>query len=162
MMRFPMIAGLGLTLTLLSAHAAIAEEFRDAPASDASQFCANVTDDARERRYALKEQELEGLVTQIDARMKALETKRAELEDWQNRREEFSKLATDNLVQIYAKMRPASAAERMEILPIDLSASILAKLSSRQAGVILNEMKTEQAAVITSVMAASSRKKDPS
>jgi flagellar motility protein MotE (MotC chaperone) len=157
-----MIARLGLTLTLLSVHTALGEEIKDAPASDASQFCANVTDDARERRYALKEQELEALVGQIGERMKALETKRAELEEWQKRREEFSKLATENLVQIYAKMRPASAAERMEILPIDLSASILAKLSSRQAGVILNEMRTEQAALITSVMAASSRRKDPS
>jgi flagellar motility protein MotE (MotC chaperone) len=161
-MSFRLIGRLSLAAGLLAAHAVIAEEIRDAAASDAAQFCANVTDDARERRYALKEQDLEALVTQIDARMKALETKRAELEDWQKRREEFSKLATENLVQIYAKMRPASAAERMEILPIDLSASILAKLSSRQAGVILNEMKTEQAALITSVMAAASRRKDPS
>lgn len=162
MMSFRLIGRFSLAAGLLAAHAAAAEEIRDAPASDASQFCANVTDDARERRYALKEQELEGLVAQIDARMKALETKRAELEEWQKRREEFSKLATENLVQIYAKMRPASAAERMEILPTDLSASILAKLSSRQAGVILNEMKTEQAALITSIMAAVSRRKDPS
>jgi flagellar motility protein MotE (MotC chaperone) len=153
---------LGLALSLIAPRAATAEEPGGAPASDASQFCANVTDDARERRYALKEQELEGLVTQIDARMKALEKKRAELEEWQKRREDFSRLATENLVQIYAKMRPAAAAERMEILPADLSASILAKLSSRQAGVILNEMKTEQAALITGVMAASSRRKDPS
>jgi flagellar motility protein MotE (MotC chaperone) len=161
-MRLRAIISLCTAFCLLAANEATAEEVKDAPASDTSQFCANVTDDARERRYALKEQELENLVTQIDARMKALETKRAELEEWQKRREEFSKLATDNLVQIYAKMRPASAAERMEILPTDLSASILSKLSSRQAGVILNEMKTEQAAVITSVMAASSRRKDPS
>jgi flagellar motility protein MotE (MotC chaperone) len=161
-MRLRAISHLCAALVLLAAHPAIAEESTDGSASDASLFCANVTDDARERRYALKEQELEKLVTQIDARMKALETKRAELEEWKKRREEFSTLATDNLVQIYAKMRPASAAERMEILPVDLSASILAKLSSRQAGVILNEMKTEQAALITSVMAASSRRKDPS
>jgi flagellar motility protein MotE (MotC chaperone) len=162
MMSFRIFGTMGLALSLTAAQAAIAEETGKAQASDASQFCANVSDDARERRYALKEQELEALVTQIDSRMKALEKKRAELEEWQKRREEFSKLATENLVQIYAKMRPASAAERMEILPTDLSASILAKLSSRQAGVILNEMKTEQAALITSVMAASSRRKDPS
>jgi flagellar motility protein MotE (MotC chaperone) len=155
------ISGFAVALSLLTAHAVTAEETEAAPASDASQFCANVSDDARERRYALKEQELEGLVAQVDGRMKALEKKRAELEEWQKRREEFSKLATDNLVQIYAKMRPASAAERLEILPTDLSASILAKLTSRQAGVILNEMKTEQAALITNVMAASSRRKDP-
>jgi flagellar motility protein MotE (MotC chaperone) len=90
-----------------------------------------------------------------------LEDKRVEFEAWQKRREEFATLATDNLVDIYKKMRPAAAAERLAVLSADLSASILMKLPSRQAGVILNEMEPEMVATITAIMAASSQRKDP-
>lgn len=129
--------------------------------SDVEQFCSNIQDEARERRYALKEAELAAIAAQIDEKMKALEAKRAEFEAWQTRREQFAMLATDNLVDIYKKMRPAAAAERLAVLPTDLSASILMKLPSRQAGVILNEMEPETVAAITAIMAASSQRKDP-
>jgi flagellar motility protein MotE (MotC chaperone) len=129
--------------------------------SDAEQFCTNIQDEARERRYALKEAELTAIAAQIEEKMKALEAKRAEFEAWQARREEFAALATDNLVDIYKKMRPAAAAERLAVLSTDLSASILMKLPSRQAGVILNEMSPETVAAITAIMAASSQRKDP-
>jgi flagellar motility protein MotE (MotC chaperone) len=132
-----------------------------AQGSDAEQFCANIQDEARERRYALKEAELTAIAAQIDEKMQALEAKRAEFEAWQKRREEFSTLATDNLVDIYKKMRPAAAAERLAVLSTDLSASILMKLPSRQAGVILNEMAPDNVAAITAIMAASSQRKDP-
>jgi flagellar motility protein MotE (MotC chaperone) len=129
--------------------------------TDAERFCANIQDEARERRYALKEQELKDIAAEIDVKMKALEDKRVEFEAWQKRREEFATLATDNLVDIYKKMRPAAAAERLAVLSADLSASILMKLPSRQAGVILNEMEPEMVATITAIMAASSQRKDP-
>jgi flagellar motility protein MotE (MotC chaperone) len=129
--------------------------------SDAERFCTNIQDEARERRYALKNAELKAIAAEIDVKMKALEDKRAEFEAWQKRREEFATLATDNLVDIYKKMRPAAAAERLAVLSTDLSASILMKLPSRQAGVILNEMEPETVAAITAIMAASSQRKDP-
>jgi flagellar motility protein MotE (MotC chaperone) len=129
--------------------------------SDAEQFCANIQDQARERRYALKQAELTAMAARIDEKMKALEAKRAEFEAWQTRREEFAALATDNLVDIYKKMRPAAAAERLAVLSTDLSASILMKLPSRQAGVILNEMAPDTVAAITAIMAASSQRRDP-
>jgi flagellar motility protein MotE (MotC chaperone) len=129
--------------------------------SDAERFCTNIQDEARERRYALKEAELKEIAAEIDVKMKALEEKRGEFEAWQRRREEFATLATDNLVDIYKKMRPAAAAERLAVLSTDLSASILMKLPSRQAGVILNEMEPDTVAAITAIMAASSQRKDP-
>jgi flagellar motility protein MotE (MotC chaperone) len=129
--------------------------------TDAERFCTNIQDEARERRYALKDAELKAIAAEIDVKMKALEDKRAEFEAWQKRREEFATLATDNLVDIYKKMRPAAAAERLAVLSTDLSASILMKLPSRQAGVILNEMEPETVAAITAIMAASSQRKDP-
>lgn len=153
---------LALAITPSSATEPAPQAVSGAPPSDAAQFCANVKDEARERRYALKEQEIGALMVQVDERIKALEKKRAEFEEWQNRREQFAKLATEGLVDIYAKMRPAAAAERLGKLSTELSASILMKLSSRQSGVILNEMDVEIAATITNVIAASSQRKDPS
>ncbi len=144
-----------------AAHAPKAPKTVKTEGSEAEQFCANIQDEARERRYALKEAELAAIAAQIDEKMKALEGKRAEFEAWQKRREEFAMLATDNLVEIYKKMRPAAAAERLAVLSADLSASILMKLPSRQAGVILNEMAPETVAAITAIMAASSQRKDP-
>jgi flagellar motility protein MotE (MotC chaperone) len=138
-----------------------AEKTAESEGSDAERFCTNIQDEARERRYALKDAELKAITAEIDVKMKALEEKRAEFEAWQKRREEFATLATDNLVDIYKKMRPAAAAERLAVLSTDLSASILMKLPSRQAGVILNEMAPETVAAITAIMAASSQRKDP-
>jgi flagellar motility protein MotE (MotC chaperone) len=142
-------------------YAQEAPKVAKADGSEAGQFCANIQDEARERRYALKEAELTAIAAEIEQKMKALEAKRAEFEIWQKRREAFAMLATDNLVDIYKKMRPAAAAERLAVLSTDLSASILMKLPSRQAGVILNEMSPDTVAAITAIMAASSRRKDP-
>jgi flagellar motility protein MotE (MotC chaperone) len=144
-----------------AAHEHEVQKAEAAQGSDAERFCANIQDEARERRYALKDAELKAITAEIDVKMKALEERRAEFEAWQKRREEFARLATDNLVDIYKKMRPAAAAERLAVLSTDLSASILMKLPSRQAGVILNEMEPETVAAITAIMAASSQRKDP-
>jgi flagellar motility protein MotE (MotC chaperone) len=167
---------IALALALLVSGSPMAEETtaeqRTAPASeldkaaeadgsDAERFCTNIQDEARERRYALKDAELKEIAAEIDVKMKALEEKRAEFEAWKKRREEFATLATDSLVDIYKKMRPAAAAERLAVLSTDLSASILMKLPSRQAGVILNEMEPETVAAITAIIAASSQRKDP-
>jgi len=55
-------------------------------------------------------------------------------------------------------MRPDAAASRLEELGEVLAAAILLKMSSRKAGVILNEMKAVKAAEITRVIASSGRK----
>jgi flagellar motility protein MotE (MotC chaperone) len=144
-----------------AAHAPEMRKALAAQGSDAERFCANIQDEARERRYALKDAELKAIAAEIDVKMKAMEEKRGEFEAWQKRREQFATLATDNLVDIYKKMRPAAAAERLAVLSTDLSASILMKLPSRQAGVILNEMEPDIVAAITAIMAASSQRKDP-
>jgi len=134
-----------------------------APApADLAKFCADIVDPAREQRYQRKEQELKALLGQVEERMKALEAKRAEYEDWVKRREEFAKRASGNLVEIYGKMKPEAAAARMAILEPDLSASILLALTPAKASVILNEMEEKKAATLTDIMAASARKKDPS
>ncbi len=129
---------------------------------DVERFCTNIADAARDQRYALQAAELRNLQAEIDARIAALEEKRAEYEDWLARRDAFLAKARDNVVDIYGRMRPDAAAERLTELGPELAAGILMKLDARKAGIIMNEMETKAAAGVTSIMASAAREKDPS
>jgi flagellar motility protein MotE (MotC chaperone) len=134
-----------------------------APGGDEVQrFCSNIVDAARDRRYALQAEELKKLQADIDERVKALEAKRLEYEEWLKRRDDFLAKAEDNVVKIYAKMKPDAAAERLAQVKVELAAGILMKLDVRQASTILNEMDAKAAATITGIMASAARKVDPS
>jgi flagellar motility protein MotE (MotC chaperone) len=133
-----------------------------ATADEVQRFCTNITDAARDRRYALQAKELERLKSDIDERIKALEAKRSEYEDWLKRRDDFLAKIEDNVVKIYAKMKPDAAAERLAEVQVELAAGILMKLDPRQASTILNEMDSTAAAVITGIMVTATRKVDPS
>lgn len=124
------------------------------PTADVQNFCANIVDEARERRYAIQREELEALRAEIEARIAELEQKRAAFEEWATKREQFAEAASEGLVAVYSNMRPDAAAERMEEIPAELSAALLTKLKPRTSAAILNEMSTQDAALITQIMAA--------
>lgn len=128
---------------------------------DIRRFCSNIADAARDRRYALQKSELETLQHSIDERIATLEEKRAEYEEWLQRRNDFLARAEENLVDIYARMRPDAAAERLAAIDAELAAGILMKLQARQAGTILNEMDSKAAAALTGIMASAARRQDP-
>lgn len=130
--------------------------------ADIERFCSNIADPARDRRYAIQRAELETLQKDIDERIAALEAKRLEYEEWLARRNDFLEKAENNLVDIYARMRPDAAAERLAEVGSELAAGILMKLQARQAGIILNEMDSKVAATLTGIMASAARKQDPS
>lgn len=130
--------------------------------SEIERFCSNIADAARDRRYTLQQEKLKTLKDEVDQRIAALETKRAEYEDWLKRRDDFLAKARSDLVEIYSNMRPDAAAERLAQVQADLAAAIMMKLEPRKAGVILNEMDTKAAARLTGIMADATRKKDPS
>ncbi|MDG4895901.1 MAG: hypothetical protein EOR72_02180 [Mesorhizobium sp.] len=130
--------------------------------SEVQRFCSNIADAARDRRYALQTEELKQLQARIDERMKALEAKKAEYEEWLKRREVFLARAEDGVVKIYAGMKPDAAAERLAMVNAELAAAILMKLDTRKAGVILNEMDQKAAATLTGIMASAARRVDPS
>ena len=120
-------------------------------------FCETIKDVAREKRYALKTKELNVLKAAIEERIEALAKKRSEFEEWRAKRDSFSQKAQDHLVEVYAKMRPDAAASRLQVLDKVLAAAILMKLPASKASVIFNEMKVEDAADITQIIAASGR-----
>lgn len=129
--------------------------------TEVERFCSNIADAVRDRRYLLQTEELQALQQQVDKRIELLEKKRAEYEAWLKRREDFLAKAEDGVVKIYSGMRADAAAERLAEMDASLAAGILMKLEARKAGVILNEMERKAAAMLTGVMAAASRRNDP-
>ena len=92
----------------------------------------------------------------------ALETKRAEYEDWLERRQRFLERAQQNLVSIYSGMQPEAASEQLAAMDELTAAAIVAKLSPRAASAVLGEMQTEKAARIATIMSGLARESDRS
>ncbi|MGB6117391.1 MAG: MotE family protein [Mesorhizobium sp.] len=146
---------------LAAAEGMNVEETAAAP-DEIERFCGNVADAARERRYANQARELATLKADIDARIVQLEAKKVEYEKWMKLRQDFIDKASEQVVQVYGRMKPDAAAERLTSLKSDLAAAILMKLNVKQSGLIMNEMQVEAAAKLTGIMASASRKEDPS
>ena len=115
------------------------------PASDAEKFCANITDVARDARFAWEAKTLKDLKAEIEAATAALEAKHAELQASLTRREEFRKLAEETVVDIYSRMRPEAAAAQLAALDEKTAAAVLVKLNPRTASTILGEMDIPRA-----------------
>ena len=67
------------------------------------------------------------------------------MQEWVAKRDAALKSASDNLVAIYAKMEPETAATQIAAMDDQMAAAILGKLKAGAAGAILNEMEAERA-----------------
>ncbi|MEX3007027.1 MotE family protein [Hoeflea sp. TYP-13] len=158
----------GLTshpLSLAQAAGKDAEILQEEISDEIRAFCTNIADAARDQRYLLQKQELEQLQADIEDRIAMLEKRRAEYENWLQLRNDFLVKAEGGLVEIYKNMRADSAAEKLELVNINVAAAIVMKLKPRLASQILNEMDAEKAANLTSIIASAadtSIPKDPS
>lgn len=136
-----------------------------ASADEIREFCTNIADAARDQRYLLQKKELEDLQKGVDERIKTLEARRAEYEDWLKRRNDFLKSAELGLVEIYRKMKPDAAASQLAELDPQIASAIVMKLPPRQSSTILGEMPADKAAMLTRIIASASdanTSKDPS
>lgn len=124
------------------------------------QYCTNIRDAAADARFAWQMEALRELEQQVDKRIAALDARQAEFEDWLRRREEFAARARENLVAVYAAMRPDAAAQQLAILEDEEAASVLANLVPRSASAIMSEMEPERAAQLAVAMAGPSGKDD--
>lgn len=129
------------------------------------QFCTNIAEPARDRRYLLQKQELEKLQADVDARIAVLENRRVEYEDWLKRRNDFLKQAEAGLIEIYKTMKPDAAGPQLQEIDVEIAAAIIMKLPPRQSGLILSEMNPDKAAMVAAIITSASDKntsKDPS
>jgi flagellar motility protein MotE (MotC chaperone) len=152
-----LIGRLAAAMLVASVAGAAAEDAAPAPeqavpASDAEKFCANIADAAADARFAWEAKTLRDLKAEVEAATAAMEAKRAELQDWVTRRDEFQKLAQQSVVDIYAKMRPEAAAAQLSALDERTAAAVLIKLNSRVASGILAEMDTPRAVSLAEVI----------
>ncbi|MBN9054925.1 MAG: MotE family protein, partial [Rhizobiales bacterium] len=101
----------------------------------------------------------------VDERIKTLEARRAEYQDWLKRRNDFLKSAEAGLVEIYRKMKPDAAAAQLAELDPEIASAIVMKLPPRQSSTILGEMPADKAAALTRIIASATdpnTSKDPS
>ncbi len=137
----------------------------NASADEIREFCTNIADAARDQRYLLQKQELEKLQKDVDERIRTLEARRAEYQDWLKRRNDFLKSAEGGLVEIYRKMKPDAAAAQLAELDPEIASAIVMKLPPRQSSTILGEMPADKAAALTRIIASATdpnTSKDPS
>jgi flagellar motility protein MotE (MotC chaperone) len=145
------------------------EQVRDATGqtseNEVLQYCNNIADAARDRRYALQKQDLEKLQSEVNDRIAVMETRKAEYEDWLARRNAFVKQAESGVVDIFKTMKPDTAAPQLSEMSAGLAAAIIMRLPSRQSGLILSEMDAKKAAAVAAIIASAAdpnTSKDPS
>ncbi len=133
----------------------------DRSLSVAEQYCRAVLDPAREARYAFQTSELQALSRALDDRMAKIEARISELKEWVARREDFANRTSEQMVTIYSGMRPDAASEQLAKIEEKTAAAILSKLAPRVASQILNDMPSERAARLATILMGASRKTDP-
>jgi flagellar motility protein MotE (MotC chaperone) len=120
--------------------------------TEIQQFCANnaaLMGDVRAMWQTARLQEIE---IQVKNRISELEAKREQYADWIKKHEDALKKAQDDVVAIYAHMKPDAAAQQIAAMDDAIAAAILAKLSTRGASLILNEIEPGRAARLTNSM----------
>ena len=135
---------------------------RTLPSANASQdeiekLCGNIDSQAADARFELQSQQLQQLRMQIDDRIKVLEEKRQEYENWLNKRNEFLAKAQDSLVNIISKMRPDAAAAQLALVDDFAAAAIMLKLTPRVSSAIMNELPPEKSANLTKVLVSAQK-----
>jgi flagellar motility protein MotE (MotC chaperone) len=159
------LAGLMLGLSPAAAQEQIRDTTGLTSESEVQQYCANIIDPARDRRYALQKEDLEKLQGEVNDRIAVMEARKAEYEDWIGRRDAFMKQAENGLVDIFKTMKPDTAAPRLEEMQAGLAAAIVMRLPPRQSGLILSEMDAKKAAAVAAIIASAAdpnTSKDPS
>jgi flagellar motility protein MotE (MotC chaperone) len=113
--------------------------------TDAGRYCASVAPSMAEARIVWQTRRLAQVDELIRQRIAELEKAETAAHEWIERRDAMMKAARDDLVAIYAKMEPESAAAQLGALDDRAAAAILARLKPPAAAAILGEMEAERA-----------------
>jgi flagellar motility protein MotE (MotC chaperone) len=122
------------------------------PQNDAERYCRNIADAAKEAKFEWQVKTISELEDALAKRTTELEAKRADVEAWLKKRQEFMALAEERLVDIYSKMRADAASAQIKELGPVTAAALLMKLQPRISSAILNEMPAADAAHLASLM----------
>jgi flagellar motility protein MotE (MotC chaperone) len=120
-----------------------------------TRYCAAIRQPAAEAQLARQQQELAKARDEIDGRLALLDAKMAETRQWLAKRKEFTDRAHEQLVRLYAQMRPEPAAAQLTAMNEVVAAAILSKLGPKAGSPILAEMEPAQAARLSAIIAGS-------
>jgi flagellar motility protein MotE (MotC chaperone) len=152
-----LLLGAGLMLLVPQVNAQQPAAISELSTQDEIQrFCTNIADAARDQRYLLQKQELEKLQADVDSRMKTLEERTAEYQDWLKRRNDFLARAQVGLVDIFKTMKPDAAAPQLEQMHMEIAAAIIMQLPARQSALFLAEMDPQKAGMISTIISSAS------
>lgn len=126
-------------------------------ARPAQQYCVNIASAAADARFNWQKKTIGDMERELDDRIAKLEAKVAEYQQWLARRDEYAKKAQEQLVGIFARMRPDAAAAQLAAADEETSAAVLSKLDTRVSSTILAEMDPNQAARLTAIMVGAGR-----
>ncbi|WP_407521751.1 MotE family protein [Methylobacterium oryzisoli] len=157
-MRYARLFLPALLLGLAGPAAAQEATKPSAESAKAPAYCAGIADAAADARFAWQKETLADLEKQVEERIRRLEAKRAEYEEWLARRNAFLAKADESVVAIYTKMRPDAAALQLANMPEESAAALLTKLNARTASAILSEMEASRAAQLARMMTDAGRR----
>jgi flagellar motility protein MotE (MotC chaperone) len=120
-----------------------------------TRYCAAIRQPAAEAQLALRRQELAKAQQEVESRIALLDAKMAETREWLAKRKEFTERAHEQLVRLYAQMRPEPAAAQLAAMSEVVAAAIIAKLPAKASSTILAEMEPAQAARLSGIIAGS-------
>jgi flagellar motility protein MotE (MotC chaperone) len=138
------------------------ERQRDTPvaardARPAQQYCVNIASAAADARFNWQKKTIGDMERELENRIAKLEAKVAEYQQWLARRDDYARKAQEQLVGIFARMRPDAAAAQLAVADEETSAAVLSKLDTRISSGILAEMDPNQAARLTAIMVGAGR-----
>jgi flagellar motility protein MotE (MotC chaperone) len=125
--------------------------------SEVSRYCAAVAPSVAESRVVWQTKRLNELDGEIKQRLAALEKAEAAAREWVEKREALMKSASDDIVAIYSKMSPESAANQIGAMDDDIAVAILARLKPQAAGAILDQMEAARASKLAAGLSGLSR-----
>lgn len=160
---FRFIAGALIALSMMDVSSSIAQTGQSSRIdgndnvnlnSDIREFCTNIADAARDRRYLIQRQELQELKAKVDERIESLKIYRDDYKEWLDKRNNFLATAEAGLVDIFRKMNPDAAASQLEIIDENIAAAIIMKLNPSLSSRIFNEMDATIAARLATIIAS--------
>ncbi len=121
--------------------------------NEIERYCSALAPGASEARAAYQLRRLADLEQQVREEAGKLEAQEMAAREWVSKREQMMKAATDDVVAIYGKMDPETAAPKLAAMDEIIAAAVLAKLKPNAASAILSAMETEKAAKLSTLLA---------
>jgi flagellar motility protein MotE (MotC chaperone) len=117
-------------------------------------YCSSFAETAAETRFALQQERLTHLKSDVEARLSELQSESKRLQDFLSARQKVREQIGDGLTKIYANMDPEAAVKVIKRLHPSVAAEILVSLNAKQAGTILALMDAKDSTKIVVFMAS--------